>query len=200
MIAAFDIGIKNFAFAVYNEGEYILLKNNNLDEEHVTKTELNKHKKTDLAEIMKTLKIECEPKMNKNKMVDLIQKKKGKIKKKDVGISLFGVMDDYKDVWEKCDVFLIERQMMVNRSALKLSHFLEAYLKMHFAEKKILNYSASCKTKKLGAERLKSKAERKKWTIQFVSHLLTGDNLKMFQSLPKKDDIADVVCMIESYK
>jgi hypothetical protein len=134
-------------------------------------------------------------------MVDLIlsnKKKKTKVKK-DLGLSMFEIMDNYKDIWEQCEIFLIERQMTINLQALKLSHYLEAYLKIYYPFKKILNYNASTKTKKLGAINLKTKKDRKEWTMKYVQKILTGDNLRYYESLDKKDDVADVVCMIESY-
>lgn len=215
MIAAFDLGRKNFAFAVKNKDEFILLKNINLDEQNMTKTDLNKLKKDELVNMMENLSIKSSTpsqkdgvvstigtgiKLKKKEIIDcIVSTTKGKNKPEDIGISMFQVMDEYKETWEKCNVFLIERQMTINLQALKLSHYLEAYLKIYYPNKKILNYSASKKTKKLGAPTLKTKRERKAWTTQFTSELLTGENLKYFQSLNKKDDIADVVCMIESY-
>jgi hypothetical protein len=202
MIAAFDIGIKNFAFAVKDKGEFILLKNTCLDENIVTKCDLNHHKKKELIEMMNNLNISfTQEKIKKTDIVDLILKNKKKVKlnPKDLGLSLFEIMDTYKDIWIHCDVFLIERQMTINLQALKLSHYLEAYLKIFYSSKKILNYNASTKTKKLGAINLKTKKDRKKWTINYVQNLLTGDNLRYFENLNKQDDIADVICMIESY-
>lgn len=203
MIAAFDMGIRNFAFAVKDKGDFILLKNTCLDEDIVTKSDLNHHKKEKLIEMMSSLNInyKIEEKLKKKDMVDLIlsNKKKVKTKPKDLGLSMFEIMDNYKDIWKKCDIFLIERQMTINLQALKLSHYLEAYLKIYYPSKKILNYSASKKTKKLGAGNLKTKKDRKKWTVEYVSEMLTGDNLRYFESLNKQDDVADVVCMIESY-
>jgi hypothetical protein len=200
MIAAFDMGIKNFAFAVKDPvlGEFELLKNTCLVEED--EIDLNKYKKQDLAQLMFDLKIDHKEKIKKKDMINLILTKKGKGKPKtDLGLSMFQIMDDHRDIWEKCNIFLIERQMTINLQALKLSHYLEAYLKIYFPTKTILNYSASIKTKKLGAVDLKSKNDRKKWTVQYVSKLLKGDNLKYFQTLKKQDDIADVVCMIQAY-
>ncbi|CCV01951.1 RuvC-like Holliday junction resolvase [Invertebrate iridescent virus 22] len=132
-------------------------------------------------------------------MVDCILKNKSKTKPKDVGVAMFEVMDNFKDIWDKCNIFLIERQMTINLQALKLSHYLEAYLKIYYPNKKILNYNASKKTKKLGAPSLKTKQDRKKWTIQYASNILCGENLEYFNNLSKQDDVADVICMIESY-
>jgi len=202
MIAAFDIGIRNFAFAVKNNDDFILIKNTSLDDNIMTKTDLNKYKKQDLEKMMDELSLTSSS-TNKGELVSLLfnyHKKKSKTNpKKDLGISLFEIMDMYKHIWDKCNVFLIERQMATNMQALKLSHYLEAYLKIYYSNKKILNYNASIKTKKLGATNLKTKKDRKEWTVKYAEQILKNDNLKYFESLKKKDDIADVVCMIESY-
>ena len=200
MIAAFDMGIRNFAFAVKNKGEFILLKNTCLDDSIVTKSDLNKYKKENLIEMMSDLNISKE-KLQKKDMIDLIllNKKKVKTKPKDLGLKMFQIMDTYKDIWEECEIFLIERQMTINLQALKLSHYLEAYLKINYPLKKILNYNASTKTKKLGATNLKTKNDRKEWTIKYATNVLEGENLRYFESLKKQDDVADVICMIESF-
>lgn len=200
MTAAFDIGRKNFAFGVKNNGEYILLQNINLDENSMTKTDLNKLKKKDLLNMMVNLHIQTPyDKPIKKNIVENILKNKSKIQPQDIGIAMFRVMDNYKDIWDICNVFLIERQMTINSQALKLSHYLEAYLKIHYPQKKVLNYNASLKTKKLGAEIGLTKTCRKQWTVQYASGVLKDHNLEYFKNLKKQDDVADVVCMIESY-
>lgn len=202
MIAAFDLGVKNFAFAVKSNGEYTLLKNLSLSSK-VTKTDLNQLKKDDLIEMMNNLNLNAPKKETKKDIIDLIisyNKKQKKNDEEDLGLTMFKIMDEYKPIWNKCEIFLIERQMVTNLQALKLSHYLEAYLKLNYSEKKILNYNASLKTKKLGATNLKTKKDRKKWTIEYASTILKDENLRYYQSLNKKDDVADVVCMIQSYE
>lgn len=201
MIAAFDMGTKNFAFAVKDKGEFVLLKNTSLTDANImTKTELNKLKIVELTNVMSKLQIDHNNKLLKKDMINLIlSKNKKHVEKKDLGLSMFQIMDENKAIWDQCEIFLIERQMTINLQALKLSHYLEAYLKIYYPKKKILNYNATTKTKKLGAINLKTKKDRKDWTILYVSNLLTDENLRYFQSLNKKDDIADVICMIESY-
>jgi hypothetical protein len=203
MIAAFDMGLKNFAFAVKDndDNKYTFLRNTALSDS-LNKTMLTTYKKEHLSKMMIDLKIPLKTKMLKKDMITLLlskNKKKEKNNPVDLGLNLFKIMDSYKHVWDKCEIFLIERQMIINMQALKLSHYLEAYLKIYYPLKKILNYNASTKTKKLGAVDLNNKTDRKKWTIQYVLQILDGENLAYFQSLTKQDDIADVVCMIESF-
>ena len=236
MIAAFDLGIKNFAFAVKNKDSFILLINESLVQDSWTKTELAKLKKEDLLQLTQSLpdatqrrigrdlapivalrridtrctsdeveqvealtkKIEKKIKITKKDLITLILSKNTKTKP-DLGLSLFNVMDKYKDTFNTCEIFLVERQMLVNRQALKLSHYLEAWLKINYPDKKVINYSASQKTKLLGAKNLKTKKDRKLWAVEYTLNLLQGETLEQFKQFRKQDDLADVVCMIESY-
>jgi hypothetical protein len=235
MIAAFDLGIKNFAFAVKNKDSFILLINESLVQDSWTKTELAKLKKEDLLRLTQSLpealptgcrerevsircpsgeaeqvesltkkedkkieKMEKKLKITKKDLITLILSKNTKTKP-DLGLSLFNVMDKYKDTFNTCEIFLVERQMLVNRQALKLSHYLEAWLKINYPDKKVINYSASQKTKLLGAKNLKTKKDRKLWTVEYTLNLLQGETLEQFKQFRKQDDLADVVCMIESY-
>ena len=240
MIAAFDLGIKNFAFAVKNKDSFILLINESLVQDSWTKTELAKLKKEDLLRLTQSLpealpcptrspsgngrptpkglgsgeaeqvesltkkedkkkeKMEKKLKITKKDLITLILSKNNKTKP-DLGLSLFNVMDKYKDIFNTCEIFLVERQMIVNRQALKLSHYLEAWLKINYPDKKVINYSASQKTKLLGAKNLKTKKDRKLWTVEYTLNLLQGETLEQFKQFRKQDDLADVVCMIESY-
>ena len=256
MIAAFDLGIKNFAFAVKNKDSFILLINESLVQDSWTKTELAKLKKEDLLRLTQSLpealpcptrspsgngrptptscpkgnwrptpsglgsglgsgeaeqvesltkkedkkkeKMEKKLKITKKDLITLILSKNNKTKP-DLGLSLFNVMDKYKDSFNTCEIFLVERQMIVNRQALKLSHYLEAWLKINYPDKKVINYSASQKTKLLGAKNLKTKKDRKLWTVEYTLNLLQGETLEQFKQFRKQDDLADVVCMIESY-
>lgn len=214
MIAAFDLGIKNFAFAVKNKDSFILLINESLVQDSWTKTELAKLKKEDLLRLTQSLpealplgsgeaeQVESltkkEKKITKKDLITLILSKNTKTKP-DLGLSLFNIMDKYKDTFNTCEIFLVERQMLVNRQALKLSHYLEAWLKINYPDKKVINYSASQKTKLLGAKNLKTKKDRKLWTVEYTLNLLQGETLEQFKQFRKQDDLADVVCMIESY-
>lgn len=214
MIAAFDLGIKNFAFAVKNKDSFILLINESLVQDSWTKTELAKLKKEDLLRLTQSLPEALPLGSGEAEQVESLTKKKLKITKKDLitlilskntktkpdlGLSLFNIMDKYKDTFNTCEIFLVERQMLVNRQALKLSHYLEAWLKINYPDKKVINYSASQKTKLLGAKNLKTKKDRKLWTVEYTLNLLQGETLEQFKQFRKQDDLADVVCMIESY-
>ncbi|ABF82127.1 hypothetical protein MIV097L [Invertebrate iridescent virus 3] len=203
MIASFDIGIKNFAFAVKRDGEFVLVENVNLLGDFVTKNDLNKTPKSALVEMMDRLNLDSKGQIKKTMVESILTAQKKSSPKQraiDLGVKLFETMDRYRSFWTECDTFLVERQMVSNMQALKLSHYLEAYLKIHYPDKSVVNYSASNKTRKLGAPPLPTKPDRKRWTVEYAASILTGRHLDKFQSCPKKDDLADVVCMIEAYQ
>jgi hypothetical protein len=201
--AAFDIGTKNFAFAVRDSNkDFVIIKTTNIAPNSWSKTSLNKLTKKNLYNMVvdnHSLPV----RIKKDELVTILLKQHRqctlKNGKDDVAKSLFKTMDSYSNYWERCLTFLVERQMTVNAQALKLSHYLEAYLEIKYPDKNVVNYSSSMKTKKLGACILPNKSSRKKWTVAYALKLLKGDNLKYLENLTKKDDIADVVCMIQSF-
>jgi hypothetical protein len=245
-VAAFDIGIKNFAFAVKKGSKFTLIRHINLVEDvPLTKTEMNRLKKDELIQMMNDMSIQDETIRRfvaidkkstesfckrKPKIVDALYKhnRRKYPNYNDADLRLFDVMDSYDHVWQECDVFLLERQMLVNRQALKMCHYLEAYLKLRYTglrtqsgggpkaakagtgkrapsnpaaaqRPRVINYNASFKTKNLGAPPSQTKPERKLWTVEYVANLLEGQLYEYFQQLPKKDDVADTVCMIQSF-
>jgi hypothetical protein len=198
-ICAFDIGVKNFAFAVWQrQSGYVLLQNTSMCSTK-TKTDLNKLKKQDLLLMMQSLSLIAPENPTKANLVDTITKRTSKKKKLDIATQLINLMDIWLPQISNCDLFLIEKQMRVNKTALKVSHYLEIYLRLRVPDAKTIVYSASCKTKKLAAPPLLTKHARKKWTTDFAKTLLFGDQLLAFENLSKQDDVADTICMIESY-
>lgn len=218
-IAAFDLGTKNFAFAVkrgstnQDDDGYVLLKNVAVDPTPPTsKSGLGKLLKERLREMVKEHLGIPSADLKKKDMIVLLSKHLKKMVRNepsiDMGMLLFKIMDEHTLYWDRCKVFLIERQMTANVQALKMAHYLEAYLKIkylsveppiHVIQPNIVNYSSAAKTVKLGAPKLVSKKQRKNWTVSYAERILKGDNLRSFQSMVKKDDVADVVCMIESF-
>ena len=217
IVAAFDIGIKNFAFAVKNGSEFAIVRHINLVEDiPLTSTELNKLKKDAIIQMMNDLSVKDE---TIRRFVAIDKESKESFCKRKPKIvhaiykhnrrkysnhyhadrSLFEVMDSYNHIWQECDVFLLERQMLTNRQALKMGHYLEAYLKLRHPGKRVVNYNASFKTKKLGAPPSQTKPERKRWTVDYAGNLLEGEVSAYFQQLPKKDDVADTICMIQAF-
>ena len=128
------------------------------------------------------------------------------------------VLDKYSSVWDKCHVFVIEKQMQfglqINPMALKLGQHCYSYFCFKYGRfKQIIEYPAYNKTQILGAEKVTSKngkyksmdkPSRKKWCIEKAFQILSVRNdletLSKIRNTKKKDDLSDVICQLCSWK
>ena len=126
-------------------------------------------------------------------------------------INMVNELNKYKRYWNKCSVFIIEKQMafrkIYNMMAIKLAQHCYSYFVMQYLRnpKTIIEYPAYHKTSILGAIKIdvKTKPKRKKWAIQkAISILEYRDDqqvLNMLKSTSKKDDMADCLLMTITY-
>lgn len=178
-IASFDIGIKNFAFAILNVQETF----QQIDQAH-EHFQVIHFENIDLTTPGKKV-------IRANDMIDIF-------------LNVHDVLDSFALLWDGCDVLLIEQQMQFrhasNIKALKLSQHVLSYLLMHQREKIIIEYPAYHKTQVWKAPLKLKKNERKKWAVMVVQEMLEkqsqGDLLK---GLKKKDDVSDCFLMCLSY-
>ena len=116
------------------------------------------------------------------------------------------VLDQYREIWDKCSYFIIEKQMAfrgkVNVMALKLGQHCYSYFRIMYRDfKLIIDYPAYHKTNLLGAKKVdvKQKPKRKKWAIQKSKDILEfrkdTDNFEALCKEKKKYDIADCILM-----
>jgi hypothetical protein len=134
------------------------------------------------------------------------------------------VLNEHREYWDKCSLFVIEEQMSfgkkLNKMALKLAQHCYSYFAFLYGrEKKIIEFPAYNKTQILGApkvesgktykngkKRYKTMAEnpRKKWSSQKAIEILTSrgemEILEKLSSAKKKDDLADVITQLQSFK
>lgn len=188
-VAAFDIGKKNFSWCVeeYNEDELkaIIPLSNKLrynkdgTETDAFKNILNKiysngsivdHRNTDLTK-------EC---------------KEEKSLEYDVFVNMYTLLDQYIDLWSRCNYILIEEQMhfgsKINFTAVKLAQHCFSYFVYKFGrDKVILDFPAYHKTQVLGAPKIPGKAyksgltrfkamdkpARKKWAVNKALSILS---------------------------
>lgn len=126
-----------------------------------------------------------------------------------VFLNLTVVLDKYKEVWDKCDVILIEQQMSFGRNknntmALKIAQHCYSYFLIMYARfKTIIEYPSYHKTQVLQAPKKMDKPARKKWSVQKVEQLFKDrndtKNLEDLTSRKKKDDVSDCVLMNLTY-
>lgn len=132
------------------------------------------------------------------------------------------LLDNYTDYWDKCDIFVIEKQMSFgkkhNTMALKLGQHCWSYFSIHYGQSKnIVEFPAYYKTQILGSEKDKKetktgkvsykaidKPKRKKWCIAKGLEILEkrndSDTITLITKSKKKDDLCDVICQLQAFK
>jgi len=197
-IASFDIGKKNFAFVVqeFDTHELELAK---------TKDKLYKTGKIVLF-----------------KNVNLTKGCKECYLDPRTFINMTDTLDEYKDIWDTCSVFVIEQQMSFgkkrNTMALKLGQHCYSYFSIFYRDfKKVIEFPSYRKTQMLDAPKKfgsikktykngKSKMikdNHKKWSIRLATRILEMKNdlehLEILSKMKKKDDVSDCLLMIYAY-
>jgi hypothetical protein len=132
------------------------------------------------------------------------------------------VLNKYTMYWDKCDTFLIEKQMSFgkkhNTMALKLGQHCWSYFELHYRRtKEIIEFPAYHKTQVLGAKKIEiktktgkikykavEKTDRKKWSVEKAMDILKQRNdnhtISKLTSVKKRDDLADVLCQLQAFK
>lgn len=136
--------------------------------------------------------------------------------------SMTDVLEEHTEYWGKCEAFIIEMQMsfrgVYNVKALKLGQHCMSYFAVKFGRSKyIVEWPAYNKTEVLGAQKLSNvtktgkktfksmdKPARKKWSVIKASEILElrgeDDILTSLTSVKKKDDLADTLLQLCSWK
>jgi hypothetical protein len=217
-IASFDIGYKNFSFHVdeVNLSQLSRIKN--------TKERYNEDGTPTPAmkKILKNVFLSGKTLVNIN--TDLTDNcVQGKKLDPNVFCNMTDLLDEYIEIWDRCDTFVIEKQMnfrgKVNPKALRLGQHCYSYFCIKYGLfKEIIVFPAYHKTQVLGAQKIKGKKtkkgwrwksmdkpKRKKWSVVKASEILElrGESaiLEKMQTVAKKDDLADTLtqCMAFVY-
>ena len=205
MIAAFDIGKKNFAFVIEEinipklQELPTIIKKRRFDYSGKTTKEYDclLSKVYQLGKIVLYRNLDLTIGTNKKLYLD-----------PRIFIAMYTELEKYVEYWDKCDVILIERQMSFrgkrNPMALKLGQHCYSYFIFKYKNtKKIIEFPAYHKTQVLGAPRKLTKPQRKKWAIEKAYSILAEredyDNLILLHSVKKRDDIADCILMNIAY-
>ena len=215
-IIAFDIGKKNFAFVMEEVSDEHLKNITNIPK----KERYNKDGTcTDkFNQILQQLYLNGKILMVEN--IDLTYEcNPKKYLDPKVYLNMITEMDKYKDKFDECDVFLIERQMSfgkkkTNTMALKLGQHCYSYLLMKYLQDKIIiDYPAYYKTQILGAPKKFGKISktykngktvqiqdnRKKWSVRIATDILQlrkdNDSLEIINDTRKRDYMCDCLLM-----
>jgi hypothetical protein len=213
LIASFDIGKKNFAFCIeYINTEKLKTIKNNV--EYLDNGEPTENFSKTLDEIYKNGEIVVYENTN------LLENCKNKNKlEQNIFHNMTDVLDNFKKYWIQCEIVIIEKQMRKNHVASKLGQHCYSYFLINYGRfKTILEFPSYYKTQKLGCGKIHSgfykngnikwkcvnKNTRKKWAVEKTKYILNlRDDKKNLQTLyerKKKDDLADVICQLQSFK
>jgi hypothetical protein len=205
-IASFDIGKCNFAFYIEEFDEESLkkiktipkLKRYNPDG---TPTE-------EFTNVMSSVYLNGNKVLYQN--LDLTKgTNKDKYLDKKIFVNMITELDKYKDYFDKCSTIVIEQQMSFkaaqNTMAIKLGQHCYSYFLFRYGDsKEIVEFPAYYKTQILGAPRKLTKPQRKKWATEKAVDILMErgdmDTLDEIVSQKKKDDLADVLIQLQSFK
>ena len=218
-IASFDIGKKNFSFYIEefditNIKKIQILPYNERYNDDGSITTLFEPILSELCKEGKRILIE-----NHDITTDCDQKSYLDPK---IFHNMNDLLDKYQDYWDKCDTFVIEKQMSFgkthNTMALKLGQHCWSYFSIHYGRsKELVEFPAYYKTQILGSIKDKKvtktgkvtykavdKPKRKKWCIQKGLDILNDrsdkDTIQIITKSKKKDDLCDVICQLQSFK
>lgn len=196
-IASFDIGKCNFAFYIEE-----------FDSDKLSSLKSTKREGKDFEDIMSTIYLNGNKVLYRN--LDLtVGTEKRKYLDKKIYTNMITELDKYKEFFDKCSIIVIEQQMSFklaqNTMALKLGQHCYSYFLFRYGDtKEIVEFPAYYKTQILGAPKKLTKPERKKWATEKCVDILMerGDmeTLDEIMSKKKKDDLADVLIQLQSFK
>jgi hypothetical protein len=219
-IASFDIGKKNFAFYVEEVDTREL--------EKLTTIPKNRRYRPDgtptdeFEKLISTIYLTGNTVLYRN--LDLTEgAKKGKYLDSVIYHNMISALDNYKDVFDRCSIVVIEQQMSFkqaqNTMALKLGQHCYSYFIFRYPitqdgdfvfdeSKEIIEFPAYYKTQVMGAPKVGGKSmtkpQRKKWATEKAMGILMerGDTetLEEIEGSKKKDDLADTLIQLQSFK
>jgi hypothetical protein len=219
-IASFDIGKKNFSFCIEQFDIDELSSLPNIPE----KNRYNPDGTTtqDFQEILDLVFSNGHLILHKN--IDLTKNCDSKMTLDPESYhNMITELDKYHEHWKTCSIIIIEEQMSfgkkINKMAMKLAQHCYSYFTCKYGRThRIIEFPAYHKTQILGAPKILGKPyksgkirykameqrDRKKWAINKAIEILTGraelDILHQMTSVKKKDDLADVLVQLQSFK
>jgi hypothetical protein len=215
-IASFDIGKKNFSFCVecvdIEKLKGIIVPCDNRYNANGTPT-------TEMEECLNQVVGMGNIKLHKN--VDITEgcDKNKKLDPKSF-YNLNKVLDEFEEVWKKCSLVIIEKQMSfrlkINVMALKIGQHVFSYFTIKYPSVKVEEFEAFHKTQILGAPMVEGKPykngnvrfksmeqrDRKKWAVVEFLKILEkrGSDVKELKKIKKLDDLADSFLQLQSAK
>jgi hypothetical protein len=125
-------------------------------------------------------------------------------KSHDPATEVFRFMDSHKTIWDHCNIFVVEQQVKLNQYAMRICHYVEAYLKLNYADfKSTIIFPARHKTEVFATTTMSKYQRKKLCTVKAKEILMARGDLKHLQRIKagtKQDDLSDVICQLQAYK
>jgi hypothetical protein len=115
-------------------------------------------------------------------------------------------LEVHKERFDECDDIIIEQQLKTNPFAQKIEHMVHGwFLSQYGLTKNVGPFSATHKTRVLNAPKKMNKPERKAWSVEKATEILTerGDDIGlqiMDENKKKADDLGDCLLMCQAFK
>ena len=219
-IASFDIGKVNFAFYVEEVDTRELEKMTTIPKNRRYKSDGTPT--DDFERLISSIYLAGNTILYKNLNLT-IGTEKSKYLDPKIYCNMITELDKYRDIFDKCSIIVIEQQMSFknaqNTMALKLAQHCHSYFVFRYPiievdniifddSKEVVEFPAYYKTQVLGAPKKggksMSKPERKKWATEKAIDILMqrGDTetLEELTTSRKKDDLADTLIQLQSFK
>lgn len=229
-VASFDIGIKNFAQYVEEISDESVEKLKQLSKKYheTVPSALKKRVKTiltpEIHEILEELFL-CGERIEMG-VYDLSNGDEDHDFDIDTRRTIFTHLLKFKEIWDKCDMFMIEQQYFnmttfgpsgakktkggdANVRAIKIAENVASWFLINYPEKKLIFFGSQYKTQTLGAEDGMTKPQRKKWSVEKAIDIFTKrkdeyalDFMKRSKKIAKQkqDDMCDAMIQFQAYK
>ena len=209
-VISFDIGKCNFAFYIEEFDEKKLEALKSIPK--IKRFNTDGTPTDDYAKLLSEIYLNGNTVLYQN--LDLTEgTEKNKYLDQKVCLNMITALDKFKEQIDKCSVVVIEQQMSFkaaqNTMAIKLGQNCASYfLHRYGTDKELVEFPAYHKTQVLGAPKkggkAMSKPERKKWStekaIEIIMERGEMDTLDNIAGKKKKDDLADVLIQLQSFK
>jgi hypothetical protein len=214
--ASFDIGSKNFAFYIEEyDAEYVNNVNIPLEKTRYNPdgTCTNNFRRCVDRIVSKSRTI-----LFKNTDISGGVSYKSNLMNEELFNKMYDLLNEYKEYFDKCSVFVIEQQMKCNLRAIKLGqHCLSYFIGQYGRFRRVIEFPAYYKTQVLGIQKnlkvLKngksryiapSKPKRKKWAVEEAVRILKVRNEEdignQILASTKRDDMSDCLVQLQAYK
>jgi len=205
-VISFDIGKCNFAFYIEEFDETKLSQLQNIPK--IKRFNTDGTATAEFQEILSSVYLNGNTILYQN--LDLTKNTdKDKYLDQKVCFNMITELDKIKHLIDPCSIILIEQQMSFkntrNTMAIKLAQNCASYfLHRYGMDKEIIEFPAYYKTQVLGAPKKLTKPQRKKWAtekaIEIIMERGETKTLEDISGKKKKDDLADVLIQLQSFK